>query len=174
MRLVRILSIVYWTVISVVTLLISTCDKIRSKLQPKSLYLEWWWTQCTIHCFCRNSSAKVAWKKIDINRLAACPALPIVHCVEWLRFVLQHRDWTIGQWSSVLFTEEYLCSFNGREHVSRKPDEPFVECYMSPRTAFGDSSMGWRFTAQCLVYSHSLFSCYSLLQPRQPVRTKPV
>ncbi|KAJ4439142.1 hypothetical protein ANN_15099 [Periplaneta americana] len=65
------------------------------------------------------------------NRPATGPRLLRMHRVERLRFANDHRDWRNGQWSCVLFTDEFrfnLYSPDGRQRVWRRRGERFSQC----------------------------------------------
>lgn len=71
---------------------------------------------------------------------ALCPDLSRNHRVERLQFAREHAEWTVEQWSAILFTDESrfnVRSSDGREKVWRRRGERFAECCISPRIPFG-------------------------------------
>lgn len=69
------------------------------------------------------------------------------HRRERLRFAREHLNWTVEQWSNVLFTDESrvcLRSPDGRERVYRRPNERFAECTITELISYhGGSVMVW-------------------------------
>ena len=69
------------------------------------------------------------------------------HRRDRLRFARLHVNWTVEQWSNVLFTDESrvcLWSPDGRERVYRRPNERFAECTITERISYqGGSVMVW-------------------------------
>lgn len=77
---------------------------------------------------------------LSSHKPARCPSLTAAHRVNRMRFAENHRNLTIVQWSSVMFSDESrfcLRSPDGRERVRRRPGERFAPCCISPRTPFG-------------------------------------
>lgn len=81
------------------------------------------------------------------RRPATGPVLLPVHRAARLRFAREHENWTVDDWSSLLFTDESRVSLrspDGRERVWRRPGERYAQCVISPRTPFhGRSLMIW-------------------------------
>lgn len=81
------------------------------------------------------------------RRPATGPVLLPIHRTARLRFALEHQNWTVEDWSSVLFTDESRVSLrspDGRERVWRRLGERYAQCVISPRTPFhGRSLMIW-------------------------------
>ena len=75
------------------------------------------------------------------------PKLLPRHKVARLQFARAHRNWTLGQWSSVLFSDESrfcLHGSDGRNRVWRRPGERYAQCNFAHRISFqGGSLMVW-------------------------------
>lgn len=75
------------------------------------------------------------------------PKLLRNHRVNRLRFAHIHQNWTLEQWSCVLFTDESrfcLYGADGRDRVWRRPGERYAQCNFSHRMSFqGGSLMVW-------------------------------
>lgn len=80
-------------------------------------------------------------------RPANGPKLTRDHRRRRLAFAIEHRNWTVNQWSNILFSDESrfcVSSPDGRERVWRRPGERFAQCTISPREPFhGGSIMVW-------------------------------
>ena len=73
-----------------------------------------------------------------------CPLLTPANKTARLRFATEHRNWTIHQWSTVMFSDESrfsLRSPDGRERVWRRVGERFASCCIAPKTPFGGGSV---------------------------------
>lgn len=81
------------------------------------------------------------------HRPAKKPQLLRHHRRERLRFAREHSNWTVEQWSNVLFTDESkvcLRSPDGRERVYRRSNERFAECAITELISYhGGSVMVW-------------------------------
>lgn len=81
------------------------------------------------------------------RRPAKKPRLLRHHRRERLRFAREHLNWTVEQWSNVLFTDESrvcLRSPDGRERVYRRANERFAECTITEIISYrGGSVMVW-------------------------------
>jgi transposase len=63
---------------------------------------------------------------LSSQKPVACPKLTADHRVNRMRFAEDHTNWTIQQWSSVMFSDKSrfcLRSPDGRERVWRRPGE---------------------------------------------------
>jgi hypothetical protein len=93
---------------------------------------------------------------LSSHKPVACPKLTADHRVNRMRFAENHTNWTIQQWSSVMFSDESrfcLRSPDGRERVWRRPGERFAPCCISPRTPFGGGGVMVR--AGIFFYGHT-------------------
>ena len=71
------------------------------------------------------------------------PKLTPAHRQARLRFALEHLNWTLEQWESVLFSDETrICLYGSdqRRKVYRRPGERFAECCIEERIAYGGGS----------------------------------
>lgn len=79
---------------------------------------------------------------------ATCQKLTAAHRAERLRFAREHVNWTLEQWSSVLFSDETrICLYGSdrRARVYRRQGERFAKCCIMEQVAFGGGScMFWR------------------------------
>ena len=83
-------------------------------------------------------------QSLQSRRPAMGPDLTREHRFARLQFARQHAQWTVQQWSSVLFSDESRFSLkcpDGRERVWRRTGERYAECTMSVRTPFGGGSV---------------------------------
>ncbi|KAJ4443681.1 hypothetical protein ANN_05356 [Periplaneta americana] len=93
----------------------------------------------------RPISAKTVRRRLKASGLissrpATGPRLLRMHRVERLRFANDHRDWRNGQWSCVLFIDEFrfnLCSPDGRQRVWRRRGERFSQRCISENVPYG-------------------------------------
>ena len=63
---------------------------------------------------------------------------------ELLRFAREHADWTMHQWSNVLFSDETRISLigpDGRHRVYRRPNERFFPCTIVETVDFQGGSI---------------------------------
>ena len=61
-----------------------------------------------------------------------------------LRFAKDHKDWTIEDWSKVIFSDEsnfQLCPTHGRLMVRRRPGEAYKPQCLAPTVKFGGGSV---------------------------------
>lgn len=81
------------------------------------------------------------------RRPATGPQLLPRHRRARLQFARVHANWTLRQWSEVLFTDESrfcLRAPDGRERVWRRRNERYADCTISERVSFnGGSVMVW-------------------------------
>lgn len=81
------------------------------------------------------------------RRPATGPRLLARHRRTRLQFARLHVNWTLRQWSDVLFTDESrfcLRAPDGRERIWRRRNERYADCTISERLSFnGGSVMVW-------------------------------
>lgn len=81
------------------------------------------------------------------KRPARGPQLTAAHRQARLAFAQHHANWSIEQWSSVLFTDESrMCIYGSdrRERVYRRPGERYAQCCIRETVAYGGGScMMW-------------------------------
>lgn len=86
-------------------------------------------------------------RNLTPRRAATGPKLTLAHRRARLRFAQDHRNWTLAQWRSVLFSDETrICLYGNdkRKRVYRRPGERFAECCIEERTSYnGGSSIFW-------------------------------
>lgn len=84
---------------------------------------------------------------LKCRKPAVGPRLTAEHCAQRLRFAREHVNWTLQQWSSVLFSDETricLCGSDRRARVYRRQGERFSQCCVVEQVAFGGGScMFW-------------------------------
>lgn len=81
------------------------------------------------------------------KRPATGPRLTAGHRQARLQFAREHLNWSVGQWRSVLFTDECRMCLHGsdrRGRVYRRPGERFSQCCFAETVAYGGGScMMW-------------------------------
>lgn len=81
------------------------------------------------------------------KRAATGPKLTARHRQARLQFAREHLNWSVGQWRSVLFTDECRMCLHGsdrRGRVYRRPGERFSQCCFAETVAYGGGScMMW-------------------------------
>lgn len=85
-------------------------------------------------------------KKANLTpkRPARGPKLTAAHRQARLQFAREHLNWTIEQWSSILFTDESRMCLHGndrRGRVYRRPGERFSQCCFAETVAYGGGSV---------------------------------
>lgn len=83
-------------------------------------------------------------RNLTPRRAATGPALTVAHRRARLQFAREHRDWTLEQWSNVLFTDETRVSLHGsdrRQRVYRRPGERYSQCCIEETVAYGGGSV---------------------------------
>lgn len=85
-------------------------------------------------------------KKANLTpkRPARGPKLTPVHRQVRLQFARDHLNWTVEQWSSILFTDESKMCLHGsdrRGRVYRRPGERFAQCCFSETVSYGGGSV---------------------------------
>lgn len=77
-------------------------------------------------------------------RPATGPKLAPRHKQARLQYSRNHVDWTLGDWSRVLFTDESricLSSDDRRGRVLRRPGERYAQCTIAQRVSYGGGSV---------------------------------
>lgn len=85
-------------------------------------------------------------KKANLTpkRPARGPKLSVAHRQARLQFAREHLNWTIEQWSSILFTDESRMCLHGndrRDRVYRRPGERFSQCCFAETVSYGGGSV---------------------------------
>lgn len=78
------------------------------------------------------------------KRPATGPKLLPRHREARLIFAQRHKNWTIEQWTPVLFSDESRMCLNGcdrRGRVSRRPGERYTQCCFRETVAYGGGSV---------------------------------
>ena len=72
------------------------------------------------------------------------PKLTTAHRQARLQFAREHLDWTVEQWTAVLFTDETRMCLHGsdrRGRVYRRPGERFAQCCFTETVSYGGGSV---------------------------------
>lgn len=81
------------------------------------------------------------------HKPAMGPKLTASHRQARLEFARQHIQWDLGQWETVLFSDESRMSLvgsDGRRNVMRRPGERYSQCCIRETVRFGGgSTMFW-------------------------------
>lgn len=95
----------------------------------------------------RTIRRRLAERNLTAFRPARVPALTTDHRRARLQFARQFRNWTMGQWKTVLFSDESrvaLSGPDGRQRVYRRPGERFAQCTVVETVGYqGGSVMVW-------------------------------
>lgn len=78
------------------------------------------------------------------HKPATGPQLSTAHRQASLQFERNHLNWTIGQWESVLFSDESqmtLYGSDGRRNVMRRPGERYTQCCITETVNYGGGSI---------------------------------
>ena len=78
------------------------------------------------------------------RRPATGPRLLPRHLTARKEFARIHKNWTLDQWTPILFSDECRMCLNGcdrRERVYRRPEERYAQCCISERVAYGGGSV---------------------------------